>query len=292
MIKSVSYQLSLHSQVAYFGGDRSNSSITSDSFISSTSVTMTTSLRIVLVLMIPVSMGYATRGLSTARELPGDSSGGDESSFRPSEAAGGQQLVSEPQRDGRKLIFINNTAYDLNDDEMAVYLNEGRVPAARDKLKRKPSMDAPLPALLKKSGAKERPRQKADDDDALLQEEPVKASGRFVADPEKAHLIQKVDKEEVQNLKKLAATTTTPKPDERVATEASEPAVETSTVRYEITQVSVLQFLWNEFKNIGDLLGREMIGTLSGTLYYLWETALRYVTNRSRREIQDASSEL
>lgn len=209
------------------------------------------------------------------------------------------------QREDRKLIFINNKAYDLSEEEQDkvwdLYLNKGHV-IQTEQLNNKPSMDS-LSSVMNSRVDEEvmTEKQFSEPVNWLRQNldhagpssmkghhyEAVKAS-RFVADPDKMHLIEKVDEEEMQSL--LQASTTPAGPNERVVTESA--PTDTSTVRYEYTQVNVLSFLWNEFKNIGELLGREMLGSVSGTLYYLWESFVRYVRARGSRAIQDMSNEL
>lgn len=210
-------------------------------------------------------------------------------------------------REDRKLIFINNKAFDMSEEEQArlwdIYIKKGHVPDTQN-LDNNSHMDSLEAAMM--ATATSRPgnaqaittdadAQVIDDfirarndkfsDRTISHREPIKSS-RFVANPDKVHLIEVVDKAEVEELR---LTTSAPKIDERVATEASP---ESATVHYEATQVSVLSFLWTELKNIGELLGREMLDTLSARLWYLWKSLVKVVQARGRRAILDQSSEL
>ncbi|KAK7070354.1 hypothetical protein SK128_008871 [Halocaridina rubra] len=204
------------------------------------------------------------------------------------------------ERENRKLVFINNKAYDMTAAEEArvweEFVENGEVPEA-DRLNRQPNMDSlkaalnpnreeAVPSEKPFSSSEKLPRESVDESTPVHKQGGGVKSSRFVADKKKAQLIEKVDDEDIQKLRDSA---TTQKPDEKAATEVPE---ETSTVRYEYTQVSVLSFLWNEIRNLGELLGREMIGSVSGTLYYLWESMVRILTANSRKVITDMSSDL
>ncbi|XP_047470836.1 uncharacterized protein LOC125026428 [Penaeus chinensis] len=162
------------------------------------------------------------------------------------------------ERDARKLVFINNKAYDLSEEEQRrmrdLHLRKGYIPVAD------------LPA--------------GDDERAESYSRPVKAS-RFVADPDKKKLIVPVGEEELEQLKQEATTMQASAAD-RVVTESP---VEASTVLYEYTQTSVLSYIWREFLNIGDLLGREVVDNMTNTLWYLWQSVVKFVQSRGRRSL-------
>ena len=113
--------------------------------------------------------------------------------------------------------------------------------------------------------------------------QPVKMA-RFVADPSLFHLIEDVNEEEQQRLRET--TTGIPEAIERV-TKTS--AVETVTVHYEATKVNPLTYLWNEFINLGDLLGREVYDTISARLSFVWRSFVKLLKSRRRRALTDTS---
>ncbi|CAL4081422.1 unnamed protein product [Meganyctiphanes norvegica] len=252
-------------------------------------------------------------------------------------------------REERKLIFINNKAYDLSDSEQAkvwdLYMNkakeEGQL-VRHHVLKPRPQMDSLETALnggdlmVDIKPEEEMNLQKQEDavvgsvahvdidvegrevpnynnwmdlsevhdpstrlglaSDYEESLEPLKMS-RFVADPEKAHLIQYLDADEVKKLyekKKTTTTTTTTEVPvvDRVDVADENDKEESTDVHFAYTQHSVLQLLLNELLNIGDLLGRELMDNLGGVLSYLWENLVNYVTGRKRRSISGNSTEL
>lgn len=116
---------------------------------------------------------------------------------------------------------------------------------------------------------------------SLHSEYPI-ATARFVANPNLVHLIEEVDEEELERLKE----STTSSPAERVT---GATPTETVTVHYEATKVPFLTYIWTEFVNLGDLLGREVLDTVSNRLRFLWRSALRFVKSRGRRALPDTS---
>ena len=112
---------------------------------------------------------------------------------------------------------------------------------------------------------------------------PMKMS-RFVADPALIHLIEEVNEADHQRLKE----TTTVLPEAGVrGTDAS--TVETVTVHYEATKVNVISYLWNEFINLGDLLGREVLDSVTARLSFFWRSFLKFFKSRRRRALPDTS---
>lgn len=207
------------------------------------------------------------------------------------------------ERDDRKLIYVNNNAYDLSDEEQArmweLYLKKGYVPDTEDlantlqKDQLMATIMSPVAAIENKQGDhSEEGSKKAFDNlpDNLFSsrinshEHPVKSS-RFVADPDKVHLIEEVNSEELQDIRLSTATT---EASERVGTE---PSVETSTIHYEATKVNVFTFIWQELWNIGELLGREVF-SLKDRLWFLLKSLLMQIQGRRRRGIPDLSKEL
>lgn len=207
-----------------------------------------------------------------------------------------------PTRDGRKLVIINNKAYDLSEEEQSrmwdLHLKKGYIPDL-DSHADPPTLNTPVAAGADSEGSEERQRDNLGMDSYSSLggveitkkigsgRQPVKAS-RFVVDPDKKKLIVSVDEEEFEQLKQ-EATTAHANAADRVVTES--PA-EASTVVYEYTQVSVLSYIWREFLNIGDLLGREVVDNMSNTLWYLWQSVVKFVQSRGRRSLPGPSPDL
>lgn len=226
------------------------------------------------------------------------SHGGSDSQHYPS------SYHQTKERDDRKLIYVNNNAYDLSDEEQTrvweLYLKKGYVPDTEDldstlqKDQLMATVMSPVAATVDKQSAhvEEEGSKKAFGNlpDNLFSsrinsyQHPVKSS-RFVADPDKVHLIEEVNSEELQDLRLSTATT---EASERVATE---PSVDTSTVHYEATKVNVFTFIWQELWNIGELLGREVF-SIKDRLWYLLKSLLMSIQGRRRRAIPDLSKEL
>ncbi|KAG7168306.1 hypothetical protein Hamer_G002328 [Homarus americanus] len=204
-------------------------------------------------------------------------------------------------RADRKLVFINNKAYDMSADQQTrawdLYLKKGSIPdhqffnriSHMDSLSTAmtaPAVDIPddNAVALDQNSTQEaelHKRVKAQDSEVG---DPIVGEGtfRFVANPDKIHLIEVVDKEELQE---LYSTTVAP-------VVATEPNVDVSTVHYEATQVSLLTFIWTELINLGELLGREVVGTVSDKLWYWWKSLVKFVQARGRRSINHQSAEL
>lgn len=201
-------------------------------------------------------------------------------------------------RDDRKMIIINNKAYDLSEEEQSrmwdLYLKKGYIPETDGHT----DLNVPVAAEADDSDLNnDYSRQQPAVDNYLRRQgigvagsnrQPVKAS-RFVADPEKQHLIQTVNSEEVDQMKADATSTTESIVADRVATESP---VDSSTVHYEFTQVSILSYIWREVLNLGDLLGREVVDSMSGTLRYLWRSVVEFVKSRGRRAVSGSAAEL
>lgn len=156
-----------------------------------------------------------------------------------------------------------------------------------------PSASSLVTVQMGHEGGRHNTRQNVESDKILQHEiskgyiyphnNPVKMA-RFVADPALMHLIEKVDEAELQRLNE--PTTVSPEKGER-GTEAS--TVETITVHYEATKVPILSYLWNEFINLGDLLGREVLDTVSSRISFLWRSLQRFFKSRRRRAFPDTS---
>lgn len=256
--------------------------------------------------------------------------------------------LAPPPRQDRKLVFINNKAYDLTEAEESrvweLYLKEGHVPSQTHNWKSSAHLDSLDAALMvpvaaqqdldtthrtpEDEGNSQRPpeepyskhhesdngpqmppktednsikkpqenktKQELPEDNPNV-ESPSEEDGsfkqnnqsanlkmsRFVADPSKFNLIKKVEDEE---LEELYATTAAPS---NLADEK-----ETTEVHFEATEVNPLSFIWTELLNLGELLGRELIDTVSGKLMYLWNSFVTFVKARGRRALEGQSWDL
>ncbi|XP_050725377.1 uncharacterized protein LOC127003049 [Eriocheir sinensis] len=110
-------------------------------------------------------------------------------------------------------------------------------------------------------------------------------TARFVANPNFVHLIEEVDEEELERLRENTTTSKSDSVAERVTAATPSEAV---TVHYEATKVPFLRYMWNEFVNIGDLLGREVLDTVSSRLSFLWRSVVKFVKSRGKRSLPDA----
>lgn len=196
------------------------------------------------------------------------------------------------ERDARRLVIINNKAYDLSEEEQSrmwdLHLKKGYIPGA-DSLADPPALNAPVAAVAGSGGGGADSYSGRGGVEITKKigssRKPAKAS-RFVADPDKQKLIVAVDAEEIEQLKQEVTTVSAA---DRVVTES--PA-EASTVLYEYTQTSVLSYLWREFLNIGDLLGREVVDNMTNTLWYLWQSMVKFVQSRGKRSLPGPSPDL
>lgn len=205
----------------------------------------------------------------------------------------------------RKRIFINNKAYDMSEEEQArmwnLHLKKAHIPHT-DTSVRNTDLDSP-PSTMQTAQTSEannddqavtlrtawgpqpdRDVRTGDLEGNSLTYSQRKSTPRFVANPDKVHLIEVVGKDELEEM----YNTTGPEAGERDVTESP---LETVTVLYEATKVSVLSFIWTELKNIGELLGREMVDTLTARLSHLWRSVVKFVQARGRRSITHHSSE-
>ncbi|KAK4319570.1 hypothetical protein Pmani_009510 [Petrolisthes manimaculis] len=203
---------------------------------------------------------------------------------------------NQPQeRDDRKLVYVNNNAYDLSEEEQTrvweLYLKKGYVPDTEDldsTLQKDPLMATVMsPVAVGEEGSKKAFGILPDNQfsSRIDSQQYLVKSSRFVADPDKVHLIEEVNSEELQDFHPSSTTTEASK---RVGTESS---VDVSTVHYEATKVNALTFIWQEMWNIGELLGREVFN-ITDRLWYLLNSLLKYVQGRRRRGIPDLSKEL
>lgn len=228
-------------------------------------------------------------------------------------------LVPVVSRADRKIIFINNKAYDMPEEEQDLlwylFLHEGFVPETAHFVP-EPQMDSLAAALHSPGGT-------AVETDGRLQvmdsahngldgegaaHESVKTS-RLVSGPEE----EPRDEAEAQpdapadDLAddRLADAGTEPvsappadppgaplaSPSNRTAN-ASEPAKTKDRAEIEVAgddktaevapvrRVSVLAFLWAQLTNIGGMLGRSVVDTLSDTLWAGWLNMLQMVKSR------------
>ena len=200
--------------------------------------------------------------------------------------------VYDPDRDSKKIVFFNNKAYDLSDDDHRMiwnmYMKKAYVPED-------------LEHKFKEKVIHTDPNLKKRFDDIPEVEEQENTSiktSRFVADPDKVHLIETVDSSVLEDKQ---TTTSSPNSiynvrDDSTTTSTTTQTpenVETATVFYQATETSILEYLFNElFYNLGSLFTREIFNDVSSVISYIWNSIFYTLSSTARHLIEGRSHQV
>ena len=196
-------------------------------------------------------------------------------------------------RDSKKIVFFDNKAYDLTDNDHRtlwnMYMKKAYVPEDSE-IKLDEKLIITNPVLKKRVSDFQNDRTNSDPQIPINSDNQKVKMSRFVADPEKVHLIETVD---IQELETPQTTTTTEhisvynQKQSNIATTQAPEKQETSTVFYEQSQSSTMEFIVNELVyNLGSLFTRELFTDVTSVISYIWNSLVYTLQSTGRRLLE------